>query len=73
MDKTVLCDARGLICPLPVLKAAKTLAALPDGGSLRLLADDPMARIDIPNFCREKGYHLVEEDAGRWLIAKPVA
>lgn len=49
-------DARGLKCPLPVLKAEKRLAALPPGAEIVLLATDPMARIDIPLFCRQHGH-----------------
>lgn len=53
-------DARGLLCPLPVLKAAKRLRALAPGGQLTLLADDPAAVVDVPNYCRESGNALIE-------------
>ncbi|MDC1198799.1 sulfurtransferase TusA family protein [bacterium] len=56
-------DARGLLCPLPVLKARKRLSALKAGESLRLLADDPAAVIDVPHFCAEQGHALVSEEA----------
>ena len=49
-------DARGLKCPLPVLKMEKRLASLPSGASLLVLATDPMAKIDIPLFCRQNGH-----------------
>lgn len=55
-------DATGLLCPLPVLRARKALAALPPGALLRLVADDPAARIDLPHFCAEAGHALVAED-----------
>ncbi|MGF1447312.1 MAG: sulfurtransferase TusA family protein [Pikeienuella sp.] len=54
-------DARGLLCPLPVLKTRKRLQALPPGATLRVLADDPAARIDIPHFCAEQGHALLAE------------
>ena len=58
-------DATGLLCPLPVLKAAKRLRALPSGALLRMTADDPAAVIDVPHFCAEQGHELVSaEDAG---------
>lgn len=59
-------DARGLLCPLPVLKAAKRMRGLAPGDELRLLADDPAAVIDVPHFCTEQGHALIEtaEDAG---------
>jgi tRNA 2-thiouridine synthesizing protein A len=49
-------DARGLKCPLPVLKAEKRLATLPPGGGFVLLATDPMARVDVPLYCRQHGH-----------------
>ncbi|MDB5561357.1 MAG: hypothetical protein JWN11_775 [Hyphomicrobiales bacterium] len=67
-------DARGLKCPLPVLKAEKRLAALPPGKSLIVLATDDMARIDIPLHCRQNGYACVLErdaDVLRFTITKP--
>ena len=49
-------DARGLKCPLPVLKMEKRLAALPPGARLMVLATDPMAKVDIPLYCRQHGH-----------------
>ena len=59
MDWDVEIDARGLLCPLPVLKARRSLGALPRGAVLRLLADDPAAVLDVPHFCAEAGHELV--------------
>jgi len=57
-------DALGLLCPLPVLKAAKRLKALEVGEVLTLLADDPAAVVDVPHFCNEGGHTLLSaEDA----------
>ena len=67
-------DLRGLNCPLPVLKAGKALLDLKPGDLLVVEATDPMAAIDIPHFCRQKGHRLVDqttEDAVlRFTIAK---
>jgi tRNA 2-thiouridine synthesizing protein A len=67
-------DARGLLCPLPVLKARKRLQPLAAGAVLRVEADDPAAIIDIPHFCAEAGHELVSQsDAGghqTYLIRK---
>lgn len=58
-------DALGLKCPLPVLKARKALLRLEPGCLLRVLADDPMAEIDMPHFCAASGHHFEgSEDAG---------
>lgn len=54
-------DARGLLCPLPVLRLRKMLLPLPPGGRLRLLATDPAAQIDVPHFCAESGHHLLSQ------------
>jgi tRNA 2-thiouridine synthesizing protein A len=58
-DWTTESDARGLLCPLPVLRARKAMRALAPGQVLRLLASDPAARIDVPHFCAEAGHTLV--------------
>ena len=54
-------DALGLLCPLPVLKARKRLAGLPEGAILKVCADDPAAIIDFPHFCAEAGHALLEQ------------
>ncbi len=67
-------DARGLLCPLPVLKARKRLQALQSGQVLRMVADDPAAIIDVPHFCAEAGHQLLDtqgiDDAQAYLIQK---
>ncbi|WP_341365977.1 sulfurtransferase TusA family protein [Yoonia sp. BS5-3] len=65
MTKTHHLDAKGLLCPLPVLKARKRLRSLAPGDVLEVEADDPAAIIDIPHFCSEAGHDLVStEDRG---------
>lgn len=62
-------DARGLICPLPVLRARKVLNGLAPGALLRVLADDPVARIDLPHFCDQAGHaHLGVQDDAPWQV-----
>lgn len=56
-------DARGLKCPLPVLKAHKRLSAMAPGARLRLLADDPPALVDVPYYCAERGHKLIDAEA----------
>lgn len=53
-------DAIGLLCPLPVLKARKRLAALAQGDTLHVMANDPAAVIDMPHFCAEAGHTLLD-------------
>lgn len=47
-----LIDARGHKCPVPALKLRKAMAEHPALSEFTLLADDPMAQIDVPHFCQ---------------------
>ena len=51
-------DLRGLKCPLPALMAKKALAKLAPGTALVVLADDPMAVVDIPHMCHGEGHAI---------------
>jgi tRNA 2-thiouridine synthesizing protein A len=55
-------DARNLLCPLPVLKARKRLAAMAPGAVLRVIATDPASAIDLPHFCDEEGHALLSQE-----------
>ncbi len=55
-------DARGLVCPLPVLKARKRLAALAPGDRLIVLATDPKAPRDFAHFCEAGGHRLLSSE-----------
>lgn len=61
-------DARGHRCPVPTLRLRKALEGMNVGQRVRLLADDPMARVDVPHFTAETGDLLLASDAeGRTL------
>ncbi len=68
-------DARGLLCPLPVLKARKRLQGMTEGQVLRMLATDPAAVVDVPHFCSEAGHGFLGTepagDATAYLIRRP--
>ena len=49
-------NATGYRCPLPVLLMEKTLRGMAPGERLEITADDPVAAVDIPHFCREAGH-----------------
>ena len=58
-------DARGMKCPLPVLKARKLIKAVPAGEVLEIQATDPGAPGDFKHFCETTGHKLlgsVEQD-----------
>lgn len=59
MTETLL-DTKGLNCPLPILKAKRTLNGLPAGALLRVVATDPVTQRDFPAFCRQTGHELLE-------------
>jgi tRNA 2-thiouridine synthesizing protein A len=52
-------DAKGLNCPLPILRAKKALKDVPVGGTLQVLATDPGAVKDFEAFCRTTGNELL--------------
>jgi tRNA 2-thiouridine synthesizing protein A len=58
-DQTL--DAKGLNCPLPILKARKALKDVPAGGTLEILATDPGSVADFEAFCRQTGNELLEK------------
>ncbi|HSQ03001.1 MAG TPA: sulfurtransferase TusA family protein [Burkholderiales bacterium] len=58
MANTVL-DAKGLNCPLPILKTRKALNGISQGEILEVLATDPGSVKDIESFCRQTGNQLV--------------
>jgi len=47
---------------VPTLRLRRALEAAPEGAVVRLLADDPMARVDAPHFCSEAGHELLALD-----------
>ena len=55
-------DAKGLLCPLPVLKLRKHLKSMESGDIVLINADDPAAAIDIPHFCNESGHILISKE-----------
>lgn len=57
---THLLDAKGLQCPLPVLKARKALKEVPAGAVLTVLATDPGAVKDFQSFCETTGCELLD-------------
>ena len=54
-------DARGLKCPWPVLRAARVMR---ECNAIQLLADDPVALIDVPALAKANGWSLVLLDQG---------
>lgn len=63
-------DARGLNCPLPILRAKKALNGLQNGQVLRIRATDPGSVKDFDAFCKQTGNELVssEQSSGEYVF-----
>jgi tRNA 2-thiouridine synthesizing protein A len=73
--KDIVVDARGHRCPIPTLRLQRALNRSAPGQRVKLLADDPLARIDVPHFLAAKGYALIESatdgEVLSFLAARP--
>ena len=68
-------DARGHRCPVPTLRLRRALETSTPGDVVRLLADDPLAQVDVPHFAAQAGCELLEvtDMDGAWAfrVRKP--
>ncbi len=73
-DTVQTLDTSGLLCPLPVYKAAMVLGRMESGEVLRLICTDPGSLEDIPAMARQRGDDLLEsqvdDDRQVFLIRK---
>ncbi|MFJ2156277.1 cysteine desulfurase/sulfurtransferase TusA family protein [Streptomyces sp. NPDC087856] len=70
-ENTLVVDALGKRCPIPVIELAKVIGDVPIGATIRVLSDDEAARLDIPAWCemRDQEY-LGEEEGPAYLIRR---
>ena len=63
-------DASGLNCPLPILRAKKSLGAMDAGQVLRIIATDPGSVKDFEAFAKQTGNELLEsgEEGGKFVF-----
>lgn len=63
-------DASGLNCPLPILRAKKTLKGMESGQVLRIIATDPGSVKDFDAFAKQTGNELLEslEEGGKYIF-----
>jgi len=52
-------DARGLSCPMPLLKMKKSLKVMKKDQILEVLGTDPGSKNDIPNYCEKHNYNFL--------------
>ena len=57
---SIVIDTRGLRCPLPVLKVQKDIKVLGFNQIALVIADDPLASVDLGHFCDQNNYSFVE-------------
>ena len=72
MDADETLDMTGLKCPLPALMAKRALHRSAHGAIIEIVADDPLAYIDVPHMCAEEAIEVLqtERDGDRvrlWL------
>ncbi|MFN0219524.1 MAG: sulfurtransferase TusA family protein [Hyphomicrobium sp.] len=70
-DRTL--DVSGYACPIPILKAKKSLVDMAPGATLEVLATDPAAPKDFVAFCKATGNALMESgsrDGVYWFLIK---
>jgi cysteine desulfurase len=61
-DDSLVVDALGKRCPVPVIELAKVIGDVPVGGTVRVLSDDEAARLDIPAWCEMREQEYVGEE-----------
>lgn len=54
-------DARGLSCPMPIVRTAQAARAMPSGTVIEILATDPGSVRDFVAWSRQTGHELVEQ------------
>lgn len=70
MEFTKELDARGLNCPLPILRCKKGLAELSGGDVLKVLATDPGSVKDFQAFCKQTGHELLSMEENDSAVKK---
>ncbi|MFF1724736.1 cysteine desulfurase/sulfurtransferase TusA family protein [Streptomyces sviceus] len=61
-EDSLVVDALGKRCPIPVIELAKVIGEVPVGGTVRVLSDDEAARLDIPAWCEMREQEYVGEE-----------
>jgi tRNA 2-thiouridine synthesizing protein A len=66
----VFLDARGLLCPMPLIKTRQALMVVERGATICVLATDPASVDDFTSFCDATGHRLVstEQKAGLYVF-----
>ena len=69
IQEDLVVDARGLLCPMPIVKTAKAMKELEHGQVLKVLATDRGSITDVPAWAETTGHELVEwHEEGDFLV-----
>ena len=68
-EKAILVDARGHRCPVPTLRLSRALQTASAGAVIKLLTDDPLAKIDAPHFIASAGHELLSVAEASGMIS----
>lgn len=60
IEVDLILDAQGLRCPEPVMMIRKSMRSLAQGNILKIIADDPATKRDVPSFCEFMDHQLLE-------------
>jgi len=61
VEITQTIDARGLSCPMPIVKTAQAVKTIPSGAAIELVATDPGSIKDVAAWCKATGNELIEQ------------
>ncbi len=62
LDGRVIVDARGLFCPVPIIKTSEAIRNVLSGSVVEVISDDPAIEADLPAWCRSTGHTIVSSD-----------
>jgi tRNA 2-thiouridine synthesizing protein A len=69
VQATSVLDAKGLSCPMPLLRTKKEIGKLKVGEILQVDGTDPGSRNDIPGWCERSGHEYLGEKEGAGFIS----
>jgi tRNA 2-thiouridine synthesizing protein A len=74
LEIAAMVDARGLACPMPIVRLAQAIKPIASGAVVELLATDPGSQRDVVAWCRSTGNDLIERSSDgnvhRFLILR---
>ncbi|MDH3215725.1 MAG: sulfurtransferase TusA family protein [Candidatus Krumholzibacteria bacterium] len=70
----IIVDARGLFCPMPIIKTSEAICSLDGGAVVEVITDDPAIEFDMPAWCQSHGHTIesvsIEGKVWRYFVRK---